>query len=331
MNDRVTGLLELYDIEAVRVRKGRGALLCDTDNGCFIFKEYNGSEQKADLQARVLKKLADEGVSCERIFPTKEGALFCQDTDGRKYMLKSYFDNRECNIRDSQECREAASMLSRLHRLMVLPPGEAGDLSVYSLTREYEKHNRELKKVWQYLCKKGQKSAFEVTLLARYPYFLNQALEVSGEWKEFALDSDTEYIKEKGFLCHGDYQQHNIIRENREFAVINFEKLVMDNPVRDICLYLRKVMEKNNWSVELGESILHAYDVGNPLPARSFVELYYRLAYPVKFWKIVNFYYNARKVWTPDKNIEKLNILMEQEQQKQNFLDKVFRDVAHLR
>mgnify|MGYP002659021747 FL=1 len=90
-------------------------------------------------------------------------------------------------------------------------------------------------------------------------------------------------------------------------------------------------MEKNNWSVELGESILHAYDVGNPLPARSFVELYYRLAYPVKFWKIVNFYYNARKVWTPDKNIEKLNILMEQEQQKQNFLDKVFRDVAHLR
>lgn len=91
---------------------------------------------------------------------------------------------------------------------------------------------------------KGQKSAFEVTLLARYPYFLNQALEVSGEWKEFALDSDTEYIKEKGFLCHGDYQQHNIIRGNREFAVINFEKLVMDNPVRDICLYLRKVMEK---------------------------------------------------------------------------------------
>ncbi len=107
MNDRVTGLLELYDIEAVRVRKGRGALLCDTDNGCFIFKEYNGSEQKAGLHARVLRKLADEGVSCERIFPTKEGALFCQDTDGRKYMLKSYFDNRECNIRDSQECREA--------------------------------------------------------------------------------------------------------------------------------------------------------------------------------------------------------------------------------
>lgn len=76
MNDRVTGLLELYDIEAVRVRKGRGALLCDTDNGCFIFKEYNGSEQKAGLQARVLRKLADEGVSCERIFPLRKGHFF---------------------------------------------------------------------------------------------------------------------------------------------------------------------------------------------------------------------------------------------------------------
>lgn len=331
MNDRVTGLLELYDIEAVRVRKGRGALLCDTENGCFIFKEYNGSEKKAALQDRVLVKLAEAGMSCEQICPTKEGALFCQDTDGRKYMLKSYFDFRECNIRDGQECREAASTLARLHRHMLLAPEDRENFSVYSLTQEYEKHNRELKKVWQYLCKKGQKSSFEVTLIDRYPYFLNQALEISAEWKDFAQDSDRESVWEKGCLCHGDYQQHNILRGNREFSIINFEKFVMDNPVRDICLFLRKVMEKNNWNAELGESILHAYDVGNPLPARSFVELYYRMAYPVKFWKIVNFYYNARKVWTPEKNIEKLNVLMEQELQKQRFLDQVFRDVAHLR
>lgn len=331
METRVTGLLELYDIEALRVRKGRGAILCDTENGCFILKEYSGSSEKVKLQDRILKRLGEEGISCEQILANKEGNLLSEDTDGKKYILKSYFDNRECNIRDLQECREAAATLSKLHRQMCICAEDIPGLTVYSMAKEYEKHNRELKKVWQYLCKKGQKSAFEVTLLEKFPYFLNQALKVSAEWKEFALESDMEYIKNQGYLCHGDYQHHNIIRTGKEFSIINFEKLLMDNPVRDICLFLRKIMEKNNWDAAFGESVLHAYDVGNPLSARSFVELYYRLAYPIKFWKIVNFYYNARKVWTPDKNTEKLNILMQQEQDKQRFLDTVFRNVENLR
>ena len=41
----------------------------------------------------------------------------------------------------------------------------------------------------------------------------------------------------------------------------------------------------------------------------NLTELYYRLAYPEKFWKIVNFYYNSRKVWIPEKNSEKLRVL----------------------
>lgn len=331
MDTRVTGLLELYDIEVLRVRKGRGAILCDTEKGSFILKEYTGSSDKLKLQDAILKKLLAEGASCEQILANKEENLLSEDADGKKYILKTYFDNRECNIKDLQECREAAATLSKLHRLMSAGEIQTFDLAVYSMEKEYEKHNRELKKVWQYLCKKGQKSAFEITLLEKYPYFLDQALKVSAEWKEFAMESDMEYIKKQGYLCHGDYQQHNIIRTDRSFSIINFEKIVMDNPVRDICLFLRKIMEKNNWDTAFGESVLRAYDVGNPLTARCFVELYYRLAYPVKFWKIVNFYYNARKVWTPDKNIQKLNILMEQEQEKQKFLDEIFRNVEGLK
>ncbi len=50
-------------------------------------------------------------------------------------------------------------------------------------------------------------------------------------------------------------------------------------------------------------------------------QLYYRLAYPEKFWKIVNFYYNSGKAWIPDKNMEKLVKVMQQEKSKQAFLN----------
>ena len=38
MNDRAVALLEQYEIEVLRTRKGRGAILCDTQQGCLIFK-----------------------------------------------------------------------------------------------------------------------------------------------------------------------------------------------------------------------------------------------------------------------------------------------------
>ena len=45
MNDRAVALLEQYEIEVLRTRKGRGAILCDTQQGCLIFKEYTGREE----------------------------------------------------------------------------------------------------------------------------------------------------------------------------------------------------------------------------------------------------------------------------------------------
>ncbi len=137
-----------------------------------------------------------------------------------------------------------------------------------------------------------------------------------------------EYIKEQGMFCHGDYQYHNIIRVQDRFAIINFERCIMDNPVRDLYLFMRKLLEKSNWSQKLGDTLLNAYSSIRPLPARSFVELYYRFSYPEKFWKIVNFYFNSGKAWIPDRNSEKLDILSGQEKEKQAFLEAVFRTVS---
>lgn len=331
MNDRAIGLLDHYDIEVLRTRKGRGAILCDTDRGCLIFKEYTGNPEKIKVQNRLLEKIIQsKGLSVEQVIPTKEEGLFTEDQDGKRYLLKTYFEEKECNLHDMEECREAVRTLAALHKTMHFTKEEVQEfgLSAFSIGKEYEKHNRELKKVWRYLRKKGQKSFFETCLQQEYDYFLEQALEIVEEWQAFAREDDLEYIKEQGMLCHGDYQYHNIIKAGQSFSVINFERCIMDNQVRDLCLFMRKLLEKSNWSLKLGDGLLEAYNSICPLPARSHVELYYRLAYPEKFWKIVNFYYNSGKAWIPERNREKLMLLTGQEKEKQAFLDTVFRTVS---
>ena len=100
--------------------------------------------------------------------------------------------------------------------------------------------------------------------------------------------------------------------------------------MRDLYLLLRKLLEKSNWSVSLGSSLLEAYEEVRPLDVLSRIDLYYRLASPEQFWKIVNFYYNSGKAWIPGRNQEKLEKLVSQEKEKQHFLEEVFRSVEKL-
>ena len=333
MNDRAVELLEQYEIEVVRIRKGRGAFLCDTDRGCLIFKEFSGSDNRLQLQDKLLKQVEKEGiVRVEQLIPNREGSLFVRDTDETKYVLKTWCEGRECDIFNRDECAGAVELLAGLHNSMQVEM-DAADIQVaFSPEKEYDKHNRELRKVRKFLNQKSQKTWFEINLANHFDFFLNQALSVTEEWKYYSGIAREECADSKNsrmvHFCHGDYQYHNILRDNRGWFLANFEKCVADDPIRDLYLLMRKLLEKGNWSVELGNDLLSTYEKVRPISALSRIDLYYRLSYPEKFWKIANFYYNSGKAWIPGRNLEKLEKLVEQEQAKQVFLDTVFRNVS---
>jgi len=347
LNDRSTALLEQYDVEVLRTRKGRGAILCDTSSGCLIFREYNGSDEHLALQNRLLEHLQESAqkrsnkygtvsgmFETERLIPTAEGALSVRGQDGMKYILKTYIEGRECNVKDPRECTEAMRLLARLHcRLTFTDPGALpvtscavdGDRALHhtSPLEEYEKRNRELRRVHRYLKNRKQKTWFERTLLQNFDPFWEDAQRLTAEWADHET-ARKEQPAESLTYCHGDYQYHNVLRTENGWMIVNFEHCVPDDPVRDLYRMMRKLLEKSGWSVPQGRELLAAYETIRPLPPSSRIDLYYRLAYPEKFWKIVNFYYNSGKAWIPEKNLEKLRRIMAQEPAKQEFLRAVF-------
>lgn len=330
MNDRAVNLLENYDIEVLRTAKGRGAILCEAKQGYYIFKEYSGPQSKLKVQDEVLKTVSKEcKVPVEQLVTTKEGELFVKDGEQTAYILKSYFSGRECNVRDMEDCRQAMRTLARLHKVMRIPVEHCEDFcQVFRIDAEYEKHNKELRKVRRFLRERSQKTDFELFLLGHYDFFLEKAIQVTEELLSYDMEKECMHTLAQGYICHGDYQYHNLLKNDKKMAVINFEKIVRDNPVRDLYLFLRKLLEKNNWNTELGSELISVYQKENPLSAHDCVQLYYRFAYPEKFWKIVNFYYNSGKAWIPEKNMEKLRKVIEGERNKQEFLDSIFSIIA---
>lgn len=318
VNDRYVSLLENYEIEVLRIWKGRGAVLCETAQGTLILKEYAGHRDKCAFQDAVLDMIHNKGFShIETIVKNKEGQLLTEDVDGTCYILKTYFDGRECNVKDNAECALAMETLARLHRAGSVDDKLPPSGRICTVEEEFEKHNRELRRVKKFLKEKSQKTDFEIYLMQCYEYFFQLALQTSDKFNEYNCSHEKD---QSTVICHGDYQHHNLLFTGKTLNVINFEKCAPDNPVRDIYLFMRKLLEKSDWSETVGFELLNAYEKENKLEKEDYTQLYYRLTYPEKFWKIVNFYYNSGKAWIPGKNMEKIVKVCAQENEKIEFL-----------
>lgn len=325
MNDRAVSVLDNYEFEVIRTQKSRNAILCETNKGWVILKEYKGPVFRLELMDKLLLCTSANGFSrVEQLLRNKDGELICLDQEQTPCVVKTWPGGRECSLKDGQECRNAVTMLAGLHKAMSLPAfaAESG-LHAQSLYEEYEKRNRELKKVRRFLRDKGQKTAFEIYLQQNFDLFFDEALRIAEEVRSYGDVLDIRECESCGTFCHGDYQHHNLMCAGG-VSVINFEKFALDCQMRDLYLFLRKLLEKTNWSVPLARGLLDVYSREKRLSAADMLQLYYRFAYPEKFWKIVNFYYNSGKAWIPGRNMEKLQRLLEQNALKNTFLEQTF-------
>lgn len=314
MNDRAVTLLENYDITILRTRKGRGMILCDTEQGTLCFQEYFGQKRRLEIMMELMKRAQSSGVPTQMLYATKEGELLIKDSDGISYILKSFPEGREMNILEEEEVKEAVRLLARLHNCMETVENTTVFPQI-SMVEEYQKRNREMIKVQRFLRKKGQKTDFERKLLGVSDAYLQKALEVSKAYEKF----DREAESAKAF-CHGDFQYHHLIYHGDTLTLLNFERIVQDRQIRDLYFFLRKILEKNNWDINMGLELLSEYGKERRMDTESITDLYYRFSYPEKFWKIMNFYMNSSKSFIPMKNDEKLTNLLLQENAKEAFL-----------
>ena len=54
-------------------------------------------------------------------------------------------------------------------------------------------------------------------------------------------------------------------------------------------------MEKHDWNERLGRQVMESYERVLPVSEVERQVLYYLFLYPEKYWKQINFYYNANK------------------------------------
>jgi hypothetical protein len=183
----------------------------------------------------------------------------------------------------------------------------------------FERHNRELKKIYKYISRVKRKNDFEKLFLQEFQGYYEQG--------QYCLDqhrhSLQEVSKKHYGICHGACNQHNIILGKVD-ALVHFERFTKGNQLNDLYQFTRKAMEKNHFELELLTRLLLAYDEVIPLSKEDYRYIYILFSYPEKFWKIANGYYNTNKAFLSPKYVEKLQNVIWQEEEKREMLKEYF-------
>lgn len=331
MQDYELSILEQYPINVKSTRKTRGAFFCDTDQGLFLLREAGVSRRHALLMRHVGLHLYREG-SMRTDLPVAncEGDLLSTSPEGRTYILKQWFRGRECDIRKSRELLEGTANLAHLHRFMrQVPPcpeaeedGSPGEPE--GLKKEYDRHNRELKKIRRFMRAQSPKGEFELEFLRCFEGMFEWALGASGELERLDFGKIWKDSVQNNTMIHGDYNYHNIFVMAGGYATTNFDRCRVGIQMEDLYYFLRKAMEKHGWNVKTGNHMLDAYSAIRPLAEAEVEYLKVRLIYPEKFWKLADSYYCSNKAWIPAKNVEKLKTVVAQTEEKRRFLKQLF-------
>lgn len=330
MKENETSVLEQYHIEIKSTRRIRGAILCDTNQGLFLLKETEISGKRIPMVQKLCMHLNEMGYDkVDRIIENREDQLVSQTEDGSKYILKKWFDGRECDIHREKDVVEAVGNLARIHRILRGPIewGEESEKFVLTgedLREEFRRHNRELKKVRAFIRDKVKKGDFELAFLKHF--------DAMYEWAEYTSEQLEKSNYEKLYLksrqektiTHGEYNYHNVLMTSGGIATTNLQHFHEDIQLSDLYYFLRKTMEKNHWDESLGNQMLQAYDKEETLGKDEMEYIAICLAYPEKFWKAANSYYRSSKAWIPVKSIEKLEIAIRQTEEKRRFLETIF-------
>lgn len=326
MNERDLQVLEQYPFAVNDVRRVRGAYLLDTDAGLKLLREYSGSADRLAQEQKLLVHLREQGFSVDLLEPDNEGSLVSVYRERFPYMVKELPEGRECDTRSEVEILRAVSLLAELH-LALRCPGlvteECRGFVGRDAVGEMRRHNCELRKIYAFMKKKNRKNEFETACLSCFPEVLAEAECAWRRLCNYGYEELRAQALLEGHFCHGEYLHHNILVNGEKMTVVNFEKFSQDVQVNDLSLFMRKILEKQNYDSRLGRRMLEAYERKRPLSAAERAYLSACLSYPEKFRKLANYYYNTNKAWIPGKHVEKLEKFLSQREKRISFSEEI--------
>ena len=169
MNEKALTVLDRYDLEIKDTYRTKGNYGCKTSKGKYILQEYNNSNDKMEIMKKLYDYMEENGLKSDYVIADTEGNFVSVSEDGYSYILKRWFDAEECNINNIKHICLGAEQLGRFHKLCEdmtdMFDGDKGFHPGENMEQSFERHNKEIIKIRNYIKKRKNKNYFEMLSL----------------------------------------------------------------------------------------------------------------------------------------------------------------------
>lgn len=312
-----------YRLNIKAMQSIRNAFKLETDKGPVILKIFHSSEQELIYVTFVINYLLQSGFKLlAPILSTVEGTYYL-NYDDKLYYLQRYLKGRESNFNNIEDLKEIVQTLAHFHSKshgLYIPAQFAknnwGKLEESMHGRLIYIHN--IKEEIACLSHCGN---FDNLFQKWCPYFTQESINAIELLQKSPYHELSFYYQQKGFFCHHDLVNHNIIiMPDKKAYLIDFDYSIMDIRVHDLCNLLNYVMKVYEWNLEIAKKILECYNKANPLLKEEIEVLYALLNYPKDFWNEVYFFYQEKR-FTPDIAYQRLKRNIQMQKARRCFLD----------
>ncbi len=319
MAEKMGEVYEAYDMQIESIGRGRGAIILRTDKGIRQIASLSGTDERLQQEKDFKDKMYDKGFCyIDRVIPNVDDEIVTCDRYGNPYVCREYFEGRECSFSNIRDLEKAVLNLALLHKAGRELYIEEGSRPLLKMPGNLDRKVRELRRIRNFIRDRNKKNDFEILYIKSFDYFFEQA-EKCLELYCLHFKCDERWI---GY-CHGSYNYHSVMFCDGYIATTNFDRFHVGYQLMDLYQFLRKTMEKNKYDIEVARDILSAYNQMMHLSREDYEFIYLMYSFPEKFWKISNRYMNTRKSYISPVLVEKLQKVIEDDQEKLKILSEI--------
>ncbi|NLY74029.1 MAG: phosphotransferase [Firmicutes bacterium] len=294
ITDLLLKLNQAYGIRARGFKPFGPIWRVSSEKGDYALKKAGGPAEKLLRNYRILSRIEQAGFKSLILPEISRCNLPYFEYKDQYYQLFKWRHGEHPAFTDRDSVARIARLFADLHRfsLSMITPEDLKSPGLITVLHQWAiflenlpsrlKNNRCLNRI-------------DRALLRWNEYFLNQA-----HYSLAGLSHADPGSNPNGLIgfCHNDPAPRNIIIENGQYFLIDFELSGPDLLVAELAKLAARVLQANDWERSLFELVVEAYRQVRNISEWESAVLPYLLCFPSQFWRICSQRFEEKLKWS---------------------------------
>lgn len=297
----------------------RKVFIVNSQEKKYILKRVNYSKEFDEFlntSLEYIRKKFDKILENEKTI----SGNYISEYAGKSYVLINLIEGRECSVESPIDLKLATKGIAMLHKASVGLKDIVPRYNKYEDVKTIFSANiDELEKLKLKVLNYEYKDNFDDKFIEHVDGYIDELKACDTMIKDVDLEKINNNI-ESIVLCHNDLAYHNILIKNQEAYFIDFDYCNINYRVKDLAEFIIKSIKNVDYDEEMYKIILQEYENTSVLmeEEKKLLKVFFR--YPKEIVELILNYYYKRKNWTKEEFISIMDMKIEHEKQKIEFL-----------